>query len=72
MFGFFKEVNIQQGGDCYGMWLILRGKGGKYWSPSGISSLLGGQNNRLGVQGLPPRSTVRYGIFSNKGIFVIW
>ena len=26
MFGFFKEVNIRQGGDCYGMWLILRVK----------------------------------------------
>ena len=24
MFGFFKEVNIRQGGDCHGMWLILR------------------------------------------------
>ena len=26
MFGFFKEVNIRQGEDCYGMWLILRVK----------------------------------------------
>ena len=40
MFGFFEEVNIRLGRDCYGMWIILR---------AGISSLLGGQNNKLGV-----------------------
>ena len=30
MFGFFKEVNIHQGRDCYDMWLILRVKWGKW------------------------------------------
>ena len=33
MFGFFKKVNIRQGGDCYGMCLILRIKGGKMTLP---------------------------------------
>ena len=40
---------------------------------SGISSLLGGQNSRLGVLGRNPCGMVRYGtIFLRyKGIFVI-
>ena len=48
MFVFFEEVNIRLGRDSYGMWLILR---------AGISSLLRGQNNKLGVH---PCGTVRY------------
>ena len=57
MVGFFKEVDICQGGDCWGIWLILRLEGlGK--CSSCITSFIGGQNIRLGFA-----PVVRYDIF---------
>ena len=44
MVGFFKEVDIRQGGDCYGMWIILRLEGLRSGiCPSSITSFVGGR-----------------------------
>ena len=65
-------MDIHQGGDCYGMWLILRLEGLRQMleqstSSEGIflsyiTSLVkgGGKNNKLGVRGRSPHGTVRY------------
>ena len=67
MFGFFKEVSIRQGGDYYGMRLILRVKGGKFWSK--VTTLHFMHILFVGEGGGTALLVVQYGTFRLKGYF---